>query len=227
MQKLNAKKLIEFKGLSERRKQTFANNLKKPVKLKEDQEGGGGDYWVSTTSAIGHAWQNNDNQIIEDKITELSAKLRNESRSTVRLQYQKNIEMLNLYSNYNFSMIRAKNLFNVRWVPKKTAPLLIRDLFVLALPNLVFNYNNEGKTEAGAIWFAAQKNGYRSSELNVFAELTYRYALSHFGKKSIVNPANCIVVDVKTGSIQRYSDALQLKSTSYVIPILKDLLIRA
>lgn len=223
MQKLNAKKLIEFKGMSDKRKQTFANNLKKPPKPKDEKEGGGGDYWVSTTSALCHAWEDNDNQFIEDKIEQLSEMLETEQRRIVRLRLQQNISMLTEYIEYDFSQIRLKNLFNVKRVPPKTAPLLIKDLFVLALPNLVFNFKNKGETEAGVIWFAAYKDGYKTEELSVFAELAYRYASSHFRKKFIVNPSACIVVDVKTGIVHRYLDALKQKPSGYIVPILNDI----
>ena len=223
MQKLNATKLIEFKGLSERRKQTFVNNLKKSPKQKDETEGGGGDYWVSTTSALGHAWEENDNQFIEDKILELSAKLKTETKSIVRLRLQQNIAMLSNYLDFDFNKIRGKNVFNIKWVPKNTAPLYIKDLFVLALPNLVFNYKNKGETEAGVIWFAAQKYGYRSDELSVLAELAHRYASNHFRKKFTINPSSCIVLDVKTGTVHRYSDALEQKASSHVVPILNDI----
>lgn len=223
MKKLNAKKLIEFRRMSDKRKQTFVNNLKKPPKIEEDKKGKGGDYWVSTTSAIGHSWENNDNQFVEDKIETLSEILETEERRLVRLRLQQNISMLENYVEYDFSKIRPSKLFDVKRVSPKTAPLLIKGLFIHALPNLVFNYKNRNETEAGVIWFAAYKNGYQTEELSVFAELAYRYALSYFRKKFVVNPFACIVVDVKSGKILRYSDVLREKPTGYVTPILNEI----
>ena len=169
MQKLNAKKLIEFRGMSDKRKQTFVNNLKKPPKPKDEKEGKGGDYWVSTTSALGHAWEKNDNQFVEGKIEKLSEMLETEEKRIVRLRLQQNITMLTKYVEYDFSKIRPNKLFEVKRVPPKTSPLLIKGLFIHALPNLVFNYKNQNETEAGVIWLAAYKYGYKIEELSVFA----------------------------------------------------------
>lgn len=223
MQRLNAKKLIEFRGMSDRRKKTFAQNIQKPPKQTGDKKGMGGDYWVSATTAIGHAWEHNDNQFIVEKINELTNRLNRTTKPIARLNIQQNIALLDLYVEYDFSKLRQKSVFNIKWVPKKTAPLYIRDFFVLSLPNLVFNYKNKGETEAGVIWFAAQKEGYTWEAMAVFSELAYRYAVHHFQKKITVNPYSCLVLDVKSGTILRYSAVLAQKPSGYVVPTLDDL----
>ena len=58
MQALSIKKIVEFRGKSDRSKKTFALALKRD-KLKPETDGGG-DYWISCLSAISNSYKAND-----------------------------------------------------------------------------------------------------------------------------------------------------------------------
>ena len=73
MNELTIKNIVNFRTKSDRSKKTFALNLKLEKERKAIDEGGG-DYWISSLSAISNAYKLDDIQPIYDKIDELKDK---------------------------------------------------------------------------------------------------------------------------------------------------------
>lgn len=222
MQKLNAKKLIDFRGRSERGRRTFVNNLMKTVSTK-DEEGGGGDYWIPSTSALANAWKENNSRIIKEKIESLAELAKSTSRKQTQDMYMRNLKMLSSYDPYDFSELKPKWPLDIKWVPKTTAPITIRGLFVQVLPNYVFTYKNKGVSEVGAVWFVARQKGFKKDELAVYAELVYKFLSANYRRTYTVNPASCIVLDVMLGNEMTYADLLNGKADTQVDSIIDSL----
>jgi hypothetical protein len=221
MQKLNAKKLIRFRGLSSKGKGTFVVNLKKEAPLKK--ESGGGDYWICATSAIGHAWERNDNRIIQEKMDWLMGQIQEAPHQGTKTMYGRNITMLAPYSRFDFSKLRPKKGFEAHGISKRTAPILLRGLPVQIIPNYYFTFPGSEKTEVGVLWLVAQQAGFRKEELVIFVELAHRYLAARFGRRYLVNPRYCIVLDVVSGVDFRFSDLLVGKAEPQVDKTLNEL----
>lgn len=194
MQKLTAKKIIAFKRLSQKRKQTFINNLKRPV-VKTDS---GGDYWISCISAITIACKENSNKYINDKIDYLLSQLKGTTNKRTKDMYQRNIDILSQYKEYDFAKLKPKRFTDFSTKANIKYELAVKGLSVQVLPNHVFTYKNEKTDEVGAIWFVAQIDGFKNDELEIFSELLYKYLAANYSKKHSINSTFCIVVDVVT-----------------------------
>lgn len=201
MQNLTAKKIIEFRRLPQTRKQTFVNNLKNPV-AKSDS---GGDYWISCISAITGACKNNNNGLIADKIDFLLGKHKASSFKRTKDMYQRNLDILSGYKEYDFTKLMPKRMTEFVTRPNTKHILTIKGLSVQVFPNHVFTYKNDRTDEVGAIWFVAQLNGFKSDELQIFSELLYKYLSTNYSKKHVINSNFCIAVDVVTQKEFRHS----------------------
>lgn len=194
MQKLTAKKIIKFRRLPQTRKQTFVNNLKKPL-AKSDS---GGDYWISCISAITNACKDNDNKLISSKIDFLLGQHKDKSYKRTKDMYQRNIDILSEFTGYNFTKLKPKKITEFLTRPSAKYVLTVKGLSVEVSPSYVFTYKKEEIDEVGAIWFIAQLNGFKEDELQIYSELLYKYLLSNYSKKYNINPSFCIIVDVVT-----------------------------
>lgn len=194
MQKLTAKKIIEFRRLPKTRKQTFVNNLKKPVM----KSGSGGDYWVSCISAITNACRDNDNTFINDKIDSLHGQLKRTSYKRTKDMYQRNIDILSGFKEFDFTKLKPKRITEFSTRPNTKYMLTVNGLSVQVFPNHVFTYKSNQTDEVGAVWFVAQLNGFKNDELHIFSELLYKYLSANYSKRHTINSNFCTVVDVVT-----------------------------
>jgi hypothetical protein len=210
MQKLNAKKLIDFQNRSKASRKTFADNLKKPAAPKD---GGGGDYWIPATSAICNAWKFDDASLIDEKIEGLKKLIKETERTQTQDMYKRNIAMLSGFKRFDLASIKPKVELHIMHVPKTTELLVIKGLPVQVLPSYVFTYKNksDGDAQVGAVWFVAYQHGYKKEELGVFAELAYRFLSANYAKGFSVNTSNCIVVDVMRANELRYKNVTDPK----------------
>ncbi|WP_425236975.1 hypothetical protein [Ulvibacterium sp.] len=197
MKKVTVKNLIDFRRKTERTKKTFVNNLKKE-KGAEDNSGGG-DYWISCLSAISNAFRNGNTSLLDEKIQQLAEKIKHSEIKRIKNQFQRNIDILNNFKDFNLQNLKpATNLvFHVQ--PKNKSILDIKGFPVEAKPNHVFSFSENGSNEIGAIWFISKLNGYKKSELGMFADIAYRYLKQNFSDEYYVNPAFCTAVDVYNG----------------------------
>ncbi|PZR28266.1 MAG: hypothetical protein DI535_07630 [Citrobacter freundii] len=219
MQNLTAKKIIEFKRLPPTRKQTFVNNLKKPI-IKSDS---GGDYWISCVSAITNACKSNNSKIIADKIDFLQAQYKASPFKRTKDMYQRNIDILSGYKDYDFTKLKPKRITDFLTRPNPKHILTIKSLSVQVFPNHVFSYKNDNSDEVGAIWFVAQLNGFKNDELQIFTELLYKYLSANYSKKRSINSNFCIAVDVVTKKEIKYSKIESSRENSALDATLADL----
>ena len=219
MQILTAKKIIEFKRLPQTRKQTFANNLKKPV-AKSDS---GGDYWVSCISAITHACKGNNSRFITDKIDFLRAQHKGTSYKRTKDMYQRNIDILSVFKDYDFTKLKPKKITEFLTKPNPKYIITVKGLSFQVFPNHVFTYKNEQTNEVGAVWFVAQLNGFKNDELQIFSELLYKYLSANYSKKHTINRSFCTVVDVVTLNEFKYSETKSSGTESILNMIISDL----
>jgi len=194
MQKLSIKKIVEFRGKSDRSKKHFVNSLK--LDKPKDEEESGGDYWVSCLSAISNSYKLNDIELIINKRIELEEKYGDTEYNTTKTMYKRNIDII--YNFEDFDLNQWKPLEELKFIKKnkENSVLLIKGLQIQVTPNHVFTFQREGIDEIGSIWFIAKLNGFSKSELGMFADILYRYLKINFAKDYSPNGKYCIAVDV-------------------------------
>ena len=194
MKKISIKKIIEFRGKSDRAKKTFAQNLKLERESKESESGG--DYWISSLSAISNSYKRNNSQSIKDKVYELENKFENAVYERTKIMYRRNIDILFKYEIFDFKIWQPNEQITYIKKHKSDFVLTIQGLPVEAIPHHVFHFEGDDIKEIGAIWFIAKLDGYREVELGMFTDILYRYLKKNFSEDYIINPRYCISVDV-------------------------------
>ncbi len=195
MRKISIKDIIKFQKYSDRKKQTFASDLKKVLEPKDND--GGGDYWISSISAISNAFKSNNNKLIVEKIDELEGKLEAPLMNRTKVMYERNISILGNYEEFDFTnWVPIRNL-NYLKKYKENFVIDLSGLRVHAVPQHLFTFDLGGKEEIGAIMFIATLDGYEKEELAMFTDVLYRCLDLHYSKHYSVNKEYCIAVDVE------------------------------
>jgi hypothetical protein len=215
MKKVTVKNLIEFRGKNERTKITFVHNLKKEKKKSDDDSGG--DYWISCLSAIRNSFRFDDMGLLDEKIDLLLDKIKVSDIKRIKNQFQRNIDILNSFKEYDFQNLKPDTDIEILKQTKAKHLLDINGLPIEAKPCHIYTFSKNNSNEIGGVWFVAQLSGFKESELGMFADLMYRYLDKHYSKDFYVNPEYCIAVDLYKGEEVSYSD---IKSGK--IPILID-----
>lgn len=203
MKKLSIKDIVEFRSKTDRAKKNFATSLKVD-KIKVNTEGGG-DYWVTSLSAISNSYKSNDLQFIIEKKEELEKKYTEAEHEKPRLMYRRNIDILSRYENLDFKKWRPSGKLEFLKKHKEDFVLTIKGLQIQAIPHHVFVLQKNDVKEIGAIWFIAKLEGFRKEELGMFADILYRYLKTHFAKDYNLNSKYCIAVDVVNNLHINYS----------------------
>lgn len=216
MKKITIKKLIEFRGKNDRTKITLVHNLKKENIISENSTSGG-DYWISCLSAIRNAFKYDNTDLLDEKISILNDKIRVSEIKKIKDQFQKNIDILNSFKDYDLLQLKpdADLIFLKQSKPQMI--LKIKELPIEAKPCHIFTFSKDGKNQIGGIWFIAQLKGFKKNELGMFADIIYRYLKKHYSKDYHINPFFCIAVDLYNGQEVNYSEILDGK-----IPVLID-----
>lgn len=191
MEKMSVAKLVEFRRKPENSRKTFVNNLKKPNKTSEE---GGGNYWITSVSAISSAFRLNDNQPIRDKVEELVEKKESAEANITIDMYQRNIDILNEFNNVNISALRPETELN--FIPKGTTIVQINNIPIQIRPQQVFTFEDKGIKKIGAIWFVAKLGGFEREEIGLFTESLYKYLKFNFSKNYEIDFRFCLSVDV-------------------------------
>jgi hypothetical protein len=194
MKKISVKNIIVFRKKSDKYKKIFLASINKPKAL--DSEKIGGNYWVRSISAISSAFKTNDKQYIKDKIDDISNDYNNCSRKQTKDMYQRNLNILHNYEDFDFSTWYPNKTFNVLDKASKNSIIEINKVPIQILPNQVFTFTINKVDYVGAIWFVAKLEGYTKPELGIFAEALFKYLENSFSNKYKVSPDNCLVVDV-------------------------------
>lgn len=206
---VRVKELIDFKRKEkEGPKKTIIKNLKNPKESTGEER----NYWTRSISAIQNAYWARTKTPIHEKIDILKDLVEATERTGTKLQYQRNLDNCISMLDYDFNSIfptgdttnlkplSAKAIINLDGIDVKTAP------------QKVFSYEKNGQKYAGGVWFVAIKDGYKHSELGMFATSIYISLTRRFSPKHIIDPELCVAVDVTSGRDVRYS---QIKNKEY------------
>ncbi|MCM4150025.1 hypothetical protein DHD05_00335 [Arenibacter sp. N53] len=203
MDKITVKKLIDFRNKSERSKKTFANNLKQD---KKSENASGGDYWISSLSTISNIFKTNNTDLFADKIELLYNKIENSEDKRTKLMFQRNIDILYSFEDFDFHNIKPNLDLEFLKKPESKSIIDIQGFPIHVKPNHVFTFHNNGNYEIGAIWFIAKLQGYKRVELGMFADVLYRYLTKNYSKDYSVNLSYCCAVDVSNGHDVNYTN---------------------
>ncbi len=204
MKKLTVTGLIEFKRkTSDRSKKIFVENIKLN-KITPPTESGG-DYWITSLSAVCNSYRQNDFTYAEEKIIELKEKLRSTKRIITKNMYQRNISILQNFKSMDLKNLRP--LQNLTFLKRSTgnSVLNIKGLQIETKPSYIFTFGNKEEQKIGAIWFTAKVNGYRSEEVGMFCDMLYRFLKHNYSNKYQLIPKYCIAVDLLSGNTIDYS----------------------
>lgn len=91
--KLTIENLVEFSRFSEYRQLNFAKKLLIP-KDKNNEDEGGGDYWIRSKSSLSTSFRNNDNTIVKERLEALINDNESENNKKTKIMYQRNIDIL-------------------------------------------------------------------------------------------------------------------------------------
>ncbi|MER3374827.1 MAG: hypothetical protein RIM83_09365 [Allomuricauda sp.] len=204
MKKVTVKNLIEFRGKNERTRITFVNNLKKEKKKSEDDSGG--DYWISCLSAVRNLFKYDNEDLLDDKISELAEKIKVTEIKRIKDQFQRNIDILNNFKEFEIQHLKPNVDLNFLKQPKINSLLDIKGFPIEAKPCHIYTFSENNSEEIGGIWFIAKLKGFKQSELGMFTDILYRYLDKHYSKDFFVNPDYCIAVDLFNGREVNYSE---------------------
>lgn len=204
MKKITIKNLIKFRKKNNRTKITFVKNLNKEKDKKVDDSGG--DYWISCLSAIRNTFKNENPDLLDEKIELLTNKIKVSEIKRIKDQFQRNIDIISSFKDYDFNHLKPNS--NLTFIKQIKHQLLldINGLPIEAKPCHIFSFSENKSKEIGGVWFIAQLNGFKKSELGMFTDILYRYLDKHYSETFYVNPNFCVAIDVYNGQEVNYSE---------------------
>lgn len=220
MKKISVKNIIAFRKKSDKSKKIFLKSLEKTKTVDSES---GGNYWVRSLSAISNAFRTNDNNKIKDKIEEINADYNNSSRKQTKDMYQRNLDILYNYEDFEFSTWYPNKTFKILDKTNKKTIIDIGRIPVQVLPHQVFSFSKNKIEFVGAVWFIAKLDGYSKIEFGVFAETLFLYLKNNFSKKFEVSSEHCIVVDVLNIDEVNYQMVLDNKIPTILKETLKSI----
>jgi len=168
--------------------------------------GSGGDYWISSLSAISKIYRSDEMNFLDEKIEFLQEKIVDGADKRINDMYQRNITFLEGFKGFDFQKIKPSEDLIYHKKDESKSVLDINGLKVKVMPNHLFSYTNNQNAEIGAIWFVAKLGGYKKDELGMFTDLLFRYLTKHFSSAYSVNPEHCIAIDISKLEEVRYSE---------------------
>lgn len=222
MEKVTVKNLIEFRGKNERTKITFVNNLK-AEKKKSDDSSRGGDYWISCLWAIRNTFTSGCTNLLDEKIELLNAKIKASEIKRIKDQFQRNIDIINNFKDYDFQHLKPNDDLTFLNQPKFHSILDIKGFPIEAKPCHIFKFSENNSEEIGGVWFVAQLQGFTKNELGMFTDILYRYLDKHYSKDFYVNPYHCIAVDLYNAQEVNYTEIKNGKIPVLIESTLDDL----
>jgi hypothetical protein len=195
MKKISVNNIIKFRQKAEKSQQAFLNSLKRKSLVQETTEGGGGNYWVRSLSAISNAFKEISNKPIKDKISEIVDLFTPNLTKQTKDMYQRNLDILHNYEDFDFSKWQPGTAKIISKKSKKTI-IYLNTVPVQITPSQIYSFEKDEKKYVGAIWFVAKLDKYKEEELGMFAEALYIYLSNNFSDDYLINPENCLVIDV-------------------------------
>ncbi|WP_296311298.1 hypothetical protein [Winogradskyella sp. UBA3174] len=195
MEKIPIAKIVEFRRKkSESTKMTLLKNLKKTKEKKDNSNGG--DYWTTSISSISQYFKDENQDIILDKIDDLLGRHDLTKSKTSKIMYQKNIEILHNFEDFNFESFKPKSKIKYISKPVEKSIIKILDLPIQVRPQHVYTYEENGIDKIGATWFVAKKDGFETAEIGIFTEALFEYLDINYSNKYEIDPIYCIAIDV-------------------------------
>lgn len=209
MHKITIKELVNFRRRTDRTRKSFAYKLKtREVKEKSDEDGGGGDYWITSTSTIYNVFKYEDIDFYDSKIEELLIKYNDSEDVRIKNMHQRNSNILASFKDFDFSDSRPASILKFERVPKFYKILTIDGFPLYINPSLLFSYQKNGKDELGALWLIPQLNGFQKSELGMFCEVLYRFLIKNYSAKYQISEDFCIAIDTFNAQKVTYKELL-------------------
>lgn len=203
MKKLSVKDLIEFRRKSDRGKKTFVESIKS--KVLEAPAEGGGDYWITSLSAVYNSFKQDDIKIVDKKIDELYRKLSDSQHSITKSMYNRNISILERYKKMDRNTLRPNEKLSFLKKSTSDSLLTIKGIQVKSSPSHIYTFKTKTEEKVGAIWFVAKVNGYRIEEVGMFCDMLNRFLVHNYSKRYQLDPKYCIAVDTLSGHRVEYS----------------------
>lgn len=209
MEKISISNIVAFRKKSTASQITLVNNLKKPKPPTKDENGG--NYWVHSLSVVSNAFKTCTNEEILEKADIVSEKKHASQNKQSKIMFQKNIDVLLRFEEYDFSKLRPEGDLQYFKKPKDISILNIEGLPIQVLPHHVYSFEEKGIKKIGSSWFVAKKDGYRQEELAIFTDASYRYLKTNYGEKYEVSPQFCLTIDVMNLNLSPYTQILEGK----------------
>ncbi|WP_295129099.1 hypothetical protein [uncultured Chitinophaga sp.] len=206
MRKLSVKKLVDFRRKSARGKKTFVENIKS-TKIETPTEGGG-DYWISSISAIANSFKEDDLRFIDSKIEDLYGRIGDTSRSITKNMYRKNVTILEQYKKIDQKTLRPGVKLSFLKQTGIDSVLAVKGIEVQVKPTHVYTFKTKTEQNAGAVWFLAKIGGYRIEEVGMFCEMLHRFLIHNYSKSYKIDARYCIVVEALTGNWVSYANLI-------------------
>ncbi|MCA0959569.1 hypothetical protein LCL86_10980 [Muricauda ruestringensis] len=217
IKKIPLKKIVEFRRKSDKRRKSFVQKLYNPKSSNES----GGDYWIRSISAINNAFRENDAKFIYDKLIETEDLYNKSVRSQTRVMYKRNIEILDNYTEFDFSIWRPSIDLKFLPKPKSKSLLEISELPIQILPHQVFSFNVNEVQNIGGIWFVTWLEGFKNEDLGIYAESLFRYLSINYSENFEINPSACKVIDVSAKNSVDFSMIIKGKIPSLIDTTIK------
>ena len=199
MQKITIKELVDFRRKpTDITKQRFAHKLKNRVaKVKEDSDNGesGGDYWITSTSCIYNVFKHRKVDLYDSKIDELQSKLEAVKDKRIKSMYQRNMDILNSFKDFQLDDLRPPRISKFETVQKVHKIFPIDDFPLYINPSLLFAHSRNGKNELGAIWLIPKLSGFKKPELGMFCEILYRFLIKNYSENYQISLDYCVAID--------------------------------
>lgn len=197
MEKISVANIVNFRRKkSEGTRLTLIKNLNKPKKQTDEDEPGGGDYWIHSLSTISNIFSTEKYDLLNEKIDFVSNKFDASPYKRTKDMYRKNIEILHNFEDYDFSELKpAKKLTFLSKSADKSI-LSLRGVPVQVRPHHVFTFSEKDAKKVGTVQFVSKLQGYSMEELGMFADALYRYLNFNYSEEFEVAAEYCSAVDV-------------------------------
>lgn len=205
MKKLSISKVIEFSRKSEKSRPTFLKQHNKPKPPSK----GGGDYWISCISAVSHAFKNDDNSFVTDKIEYLLGEIKKTPHKITKDMFQRNIDFLYNFKLFNFSKWISNSQLSFLSKKSENSVIQINSVPIQIKPNHVFTFDENGETKIGAVSFVSKLEGYKQNELAAFADANYRYLTTNYSDEYTIEPSLCLAIDMSNLNEISYNDIIK------------------
>lgn len=221
MEKISITNLVDFKRKTPKGRQTLVNNLKIP-KIKTN-DGTGGDYWISALSTISNVFAEDNNSLINEKIDILLDKIENTTAKISKDMFQRNINILYNFEDYDFAKLKPNVDLTYLKKPKEKSILVVKDLPLYVKPHHVFTFTEDEVKKIGALWFVAKLGSFKPDELAIGTDILFRYLHTNYSDKFEIASNYCLAVDVTNLSTVSYMEIQNEEDKSTLLETLAEL----